>query len=132
MPIDEGTRVIDGDDNPNTPVVVWRPEAKTTADWIYEAGRETYTIAESNSTYLDDDQLIVVVFERRLEDAWPEWTAADPDDLYEKSLRMSTEAQAASSRHQPPVLAVQTLIRVQEDHGSIVQTSTCTGHTVRP
>jgi hypothetical protein len=59
VPIDEGTRVIDGDDNPNTPVVVWRPEAKTTADWIYEAGRETYTIAESNPTYPDDDQLIV-------------------------------------------------------------------------
>ena len=82
--MDEGTRVIDGDDgDPNTAVVVWRPEGKTTTDWTYQAGGETYTTAESNPTYPDDDQLLVVVFERPLEDAWPEWTAADPSDLYE-------------------------------------------------
>jgi hypothetical protein len=82
--MDEGTRVIDGDDDdPNDAVIVWRPEDMTTADWEYEAGGETYTTAESNPGYPDDDQLVLIAFENELDDAWPEWEEADPDDLYE-------------------------------------------------
>jgi hypothetical protein len=82
--MNEGTRVVDGDeDAPNDAVVVWRPADMTTADWTYEAGGETYTTAESNPDYPDDEQLVVVVFERALEEAWPEWTTVDPSDLYE-------------------------------------------------
>jgi hypothetical protein len=81
--MNEGTRVIDSeDDDPNAAIVVWRPESKTIADWTYEAGGETYTTAESNPDYPADEQLIVVVFKRALEDAWAEWTDADPNDLY--------------------------------------------------
>ena len=82
--MNEGTRVVDGDESdPNDAVVVWRPDDMTTADWTYEAGGETYTTAESNPDYPDDEQLVVVVFESTLEEAWPEWTAADPSVLYE-------------------------------------------------
>jgi len=81
--MNEGTRVIDGDDDdPNDAVVVWRPDDMTTANWTYEAGGETYTTAESNPDYPNDEQLVVVVFESTLEGAWPEWTTADPNDLY--------------------------------------------------
>jgi hypothetical protein len=83
--MDEGTRVIDGDDDdPNDAVVVWRPEDKTVADWEYEVDGETYTTAESNPDYPDDDQLVLIVFESALEEAWPEWEEADPGDLYEE------------------------------------------------
>jgi hypothetical protein len=82
--MNEGTRVVDGDENdPNDAVVVWRPDDMTTADWTYEAGGETYTTAESNPDYPDGEQLVVVVFERALEEAWPEWATADSNDLYE-------------------------------------------------
>ena len=81
--MNEGTRVIDGDESdPNDAVVVWRPDDMTIADWTYQAGGETYTTAESNPNYPDDEQLVVVVFERALEEAWPEWPTADPDNLY--------------------------------------------------
>lgn len=82
--MNEGTRVVDGDDDdPNDAVVVWRPDDMTTADWTYEAGGATYTTAESNPDYPDDEQLVVVVFESTLEEAWSEWTTADSSDLYE-------------------------------------------------
>jgi len=82
--MNEGTRVVDGDESdPNDAVVVWRPDDMTTADWTYEAGGETYTTAESNPDYPDDEQLVVVVFENILEEAWPEWTTANPNNLYE-------------------------------------------------
>jgi hypothetical protein len=82
--MNEGMRVIDGDDeDPNDAVVVWRPEDMTTADWEYEAGGETYTTAESNPDYDDDEQLVLIAFEAAMDEQWPDWEDTDPADLYE-------------------------------------------------
>ncbi|MFB6188396.1 MAG: hypothetical protein ABEI57_00795 [Halapricum sp.] len=82
--MNEGTRVLDGDDDdPDEAVVVWRPEDTTISDWEYEADGETYTTAESNPDYPEDEQLVLISFVDQLDEQWPEWTASDPADLFD-------------------------------------------------
>jgi len=80
----EGTRVYDGDDDdPDEAVVVWRLEDTTIADWEYEADGETYTTAESNPDYAEDEQLVLISFVAHLDDNWGAWDAHDPAEFYE-------------------------------------------------
>ena len=82
--MDVGTRVRDGDDDhPNDAVVVSRPNEMTIADWEYEVEGETYTTAESNPDYPEDDQLVLICFMTELFDDWPEWGDAADEDLLE-------------------------------------------------
>lgn len=80
--MNEGTRVLDReDDDPDEAVVVWRPEDMTIADWEYEADGETYTTAESNPDYPEDEQLVLISFTEQLEAEWPDWEESPPELL---------------------------------------------------
>ena len=82
--MNEGTRVFDtDDDDPDEAVVVWAPEDTTIADWEYEVDDVTYTTAESNPDYDDDEPLVLVCFSNQLDDHWPEWSEAAPEALLE-------------------------------------------------
>ncbi|QSG04621.1 hypothetical protein [Halapricum desulfuricans] len=77
-----GTRVLDREDgDPDEAVVVDRPEDMTVADWEYEVDGETYTTAESNPDYSDDEQLVLISFLDSLESDWPDWEAVSPGEL---------------------------------------------------
>jgi hypothetical protein len=79
-----GTRVIDlDDDDPSTGVVIRIPEGKTIADWTYTRDGEEVSSAEDNPDYSSDAQLVNVTFESYLDERWPEWTDADPEDYWE-------------------------------------------------
>ena len=58
------------DDDPNQAVVVWRPSAKTIADWEFQTNEGTMTTAETNPGYPADAQLVVVALETALDEYW--------------------------------------------------------------
>ncbi|QSG07804.1 hypothetical protein [Halapricum desulfuricans] len=77
-----GTRVFDREDgDPDEAVVVDKPEDMTIADWEYEVDGETYTTAESNPDYPDDEQLVLISFLDALESDWPDWETVSPEAL---------------------------------------------------
>jgi hypothetical protein len=80
-----GAWVLDTeDDDPDKAVIVGRPEGTTIADWEYEVDGKTYTTAESNPEYSDDEQLVLISFLERLEAEWPEWEEWAAEDLLEE------------------------------------------------
>jgi len=81
--MNEGTRVLDReDDDPDEAVVVHQPE-KTIADWEYEVDGETYTTAESNPEYDPNEQLVVIAFLDQLTKEWPDWEDVPPGGLFD-------------------------------------------------
>lgn len=79
-----GDSVIDrADDDPDEAIVIWRPADRTITDWQYETDDGTVTAANANPAYHDDESLVVVAYRSALDDVWPDWQQADPDDLYE-------------------------------------------------
>lgn len=82
--MDAGTRVYDNEDEfPDDAVVVRRPDEMTITDWEYEADGETYTTAESNPDYPEDEQLVVIAFEAELDEHWPDWRETEDEALAE-------------------------------------------------
>lgn len=82
--MDEGTRVFDSeDDDPDEAIVVHRPEDKTIADWEYEANGNTYTTAETNPDYPEDEQVVLISFLDQLAESWPDWNDVPASDLFE-------------------------------------------------
>lgn len=82
--MDPGDRVFDReDDDPDPAVVVAVPEGRTLADWRYEVDGEKRTAAEANPDYPADEQLAIVAFEAVLDEYWPGWEDAAPEDLFE-------------------------------------------------
>ncbi|MFB6298146.1 MAG: hypothetical protein ABEH56_06470 [Salinirussus sp.] len=85
--MDAGEYVIDGDDeDPDLAVVLRRTEAPIDEWTIDPPGGEQRTVAADNPEYSPDEPVVVVAFvESGLERHWPEWTEADPADLYERA-----------------------------------------------
>lgn len=80
-----GDYVVDSDDDdPDLAVVVNRPETSIDEWTVTSQEGEERTVAEDNPDYDPDDPAVTAAFvESGLNQHWPEWTEADPTDLYE-------------------------------------------------
>jgi len=82
--MEPGEYVIDTeDDEPNLAVVLHR-SGTPIGEWVIDPpGSERRTVAADNPAYDEDEPVVVVAFvESGLDRYWPEWTDADPADLY--------------------------------------------------
>lgn len=83
--MEPGEYVIDTeDDEPNLAVVLHHSETPI-GEWeIDPPGGDRRTVAADNPDYDPDENVVVIAFvESGLERHWPEWTDADPADLYD-------------------------------------------------
>ena len=80
-----GTYVIDTDDDDPNLAVVLHHSATAIAEWIINPSeREERPVAADNPDYAEEEPVVVVAFvESGLDRYWPEWTDADPEELYE-------------------------------------------------
>jgi hypothetical protein len=78
-----GDPVLDTEDSdPSNGIVILRPDA-TIAEWTIDIDGEEVTIAETNPEYDPDDPVTIVAFERILDEYWPEWREASPNELFD-------------------------------------------------
>ena len=83
--MEPGDYVIDTDDDePNLAVVLHHSETPI-GEWVIEPeGGQRRAVAADNPDYDEDEPVVVVAFvESGLERHWPDWTGAEPADLYE-------------------------------------------------
>lgn len=81
-----GDRVVDREANAKQTAIVIRDVDETADDWdVY--GSETVADHNDVHSYVDeDDQVVLVVYERDLDQNWDYWDAADPEDLFYEVL----------------------------------------------
>lgn len=83
--MEPGEYVIDADDDEPDLAVVLHESETSIAEWTIDApeGKER-TVADDNPAYSNEEPVVVVAFvESGLNQEWPGWTEADPDDLYD-------------------------------------------------
>jgi len=83
--MEPGEYVIDTeDDEPNLAIVLDHSETPI-GEWeIDPPGGDRRTVAADNPDYDEDEPVVVVAYvESGLDRHWPDWTDADPADLYE-------------------------------------------------
>lgn len=72
--------VLDRDDPDPDPAIVIAGLDVPISDWIVFEGE---TVADQNPSYDPEDRVVIVAFERLLDDGWPDWRRARPHDLFD-------------------------------------------------
>lgn len=72
--------VLDRDDPDPDPAIVVAGLDVPISDWVV-FGSET--VADQNPSYDPDDRVVIVAFERLLDDGWPDWRRATPAELFD-------------------------------------------------
>lgn len=80
-----GSYVIDGDDDdPDLAVVLDRPGVSIEEWTVSPSEGDERTVADDNPDYDPEEPTVVVAFvDSGLDTHWPEWTDADPGELYD-------------------------------------------------
>lgn len=87
----EGTRVVDGADPDPDPAIVINTLDVPISDWVV-FGEET--VADQNPTHDPLDRVVIVAFERLLDDGWPAWRRTPPKRLFDGVLERSIKFHA--------------------------------------